>query len=92
MLLAPVTFAALFQPARRGADGPMVHGIHPGRMYGIAALRLGRGIHALLALMPMLLGATLGAAAGRRLDRDRRLPFEPIRPGRRALGPLCVGC
>jgi proline iminopeptidase len=84
LLLAPVTFAALFELARMGTDGPMVDGIHPRSMYGIVAFGLGRGIHALLALMPMLLGVTLGAVVARRLDRDRHLPSEPIRPGRRA--------
>jgi proline iminopeptidase len=82
MVLAPVTFAALFELARMGTDGPMVDGIHPGSTYGIVAFVLGRGIHALLGLLPMLLGATLGAAAARHLDRDRQHPREATRPGR----------
>jgi proline iminopeptidase len=82
MLLAPVTFAVVFELARMGTDGPMVDGIHPGSTYGFVAFVLGRGIHALLALLPMLLGATLGAAAARHLDRARQRAREPIRTGR----------
>jgi proline iminopeptidase len=55
MLLAQITFAALFELARLGTDGPMVDAIHVS-MYGIVAFWLGRGIHALLTLVPMLLG------------------------------------
>jgi proline iminopeptidase len=82
ILLAPVTFAALFELARMRTDGPIVDGIHPGSLYGIVTVVLGRGIHALLALLPMLLGTTLGAAAARHLDRGHQRARQPIRTGR----------
>ena len=70
MLLAPVTFVAVFELARIGTVGPMVDGIPLGSLYGFVAFALGRGLHGVLAVVPMLLGATLGAAAARRLDGD----------------------
>ncbi|MET0415037.1 MAG: alpha/beta hydrolase [Actinoplanes sp.] len=76
VLLGPVTFMAVFELARMGTAGPMVDGIHLGSTYGLVAFALGRGLHAILALLPMLLGAVLGAAAARRLDGD-----VPVRGG-----------
>ncbi|WP_158319546.1 alpha/beta fold hydrolase [Actinoplanes xinjiangensis] len=70
MLLGPVAFMVVFEVARMGTVGPMVDGIHPGSTYGLVALVLGRGLHAVLALVPMLLGGVLGAAAARRLAGD----------------------
>ena len=65
MVLAPVTFAVVFEVARLGASGPTVDGIHLGSTYGIMAFVVGRGVHGLLALAPMVLGAALGAAHAR---------------------------
>jgi pimeloyl-ACP methyl ester carboxylesterase len=76
LLLGPVTFMAAFELARMDTAGPMVDGIHLGSLYGFVAFALGRGLHAALALAPMLLGAALGAAAARRLDGD-----IPVRAG-----------
>ena len=67
MLVAPLTFAAVFELARLGVSGPTVDGIHLTSTYGIMAFAVGRGVHALLALLPMVLGAALGAALARRL-------------------------
>jgi len=67
MLAAPVAFAAAFEAARLWASGPTVDGIHLDSTYGIIALVVGRGVHGLLALLPMALGAALGAAWARRL-------------------------
>ena len=72
MLVAPVTFAAVLELARLGTAGPMVDGIHLSSEMSIAALVLGRGVHGLLTLVPMLLGAVFGAAAARRGNRDRQ--------------------
>ena len=66
MLVAPVTFVVVFELMRLGASGPTVDGIHLGSEYGVMAFALGRGVHALLALLPMVLGAALGAALARR--------------------------
>ena len=62
----PLTFAAIFELARLSASGPTVDGIHLGSTYGIMAFAVGRGFHALLALLPMVLGAAVGAALARR--------------------------
>jgi pimeloyl-ACP methyl ester carboxylesterase len=70
ILLAPVTFAAVFELTRLGTNGPLEDGIQLGTTYGVIAFVLGRGLHAVLALLPMMLGAVLGAALARRLDDD----------------------
>jgi proline iminopeptidase len=73
MLVAPLTFAMVFELARLAVSGPTVDGIHLTSTYGIMAFTVGRGVHALLALLPMVLGAALGAALARhRLSTSRR--------------------
>lgn len=62
MLLAPVSFVVVFELARMGYDGPMVDGIHASP-YGAIAFITGRGFQSLLTLIPMALGAALGAGA-----------------------------
>jgi len=66
ILLTPVVFAAVFEIARMGADGPTVDAIHPGSTYGIFAFVVGRGFHGLVGLAPMLLGSAFGAASAKR--------------------------
>jgi proline iminopeptidase len=65
-LVAPVTFAGVFELVRVGASGPTVDGIDPGSLYGIIAFAVGRGTHGVLAVLPMVLGTVLGAAWARR--------------------------
>lgn len=77
MAIAPITFAVVFEIARLGTDGPMVDGI-AFSSYGLIVLATGRGFHALLSLLPMLLGAAVGAGTARSIDRD------PSAGGRRA--------
>ena len=60
LLVAPVVFVVVFELARLGVAGPTVDAIHLNSAYGIIAFVLGRGFHALVALLPMLLGATYG--------------------------------
>ncbi len=64
IVLAPVAFAATFELARLRVDGPMVDGLHAS-FYGAIALVTGRGFHALLTLLPMALGAAVGAGVAR---------------------------
>lgn len=64
MLLAPVFFVIVFELARLGTVGLTAGGPHAST-YGAIGLVVGRGIHGLLALTPMVLGASLGAAAAR---------------------------
>lgn len=72
MLLAPVVFVAVFEIVRLDLTGPTVDGIHLTSTYGILAFIVGRGFHGLLTLLPMLLGASLGAGAVRRKRQGAR--------------------
>lgn len=69
MLLAPVLFAVVFELTRLDTDGPTVDGIHATTVYGLIALVVGRGFHALISVLPMVLGAAFGAGFARRRDR-----------------------
>jgi pimeloyl-ACP methyl ester carboxylesterase len=65
MLMSPAVFAVVFEITRMGVDGPMVDGLHAS-FYGAIAFITGRGFQALLTLVPMALGAALGAGWARR--------------------------
>ena len=73
MLLTPVLFAAVFELTRASTVGPLVDGIRlgGGGRFGVLALLLGRGLHVVLALLPMILGAALGAGLARRRNEGR---------------------
>lgn len=81
MLLTPVVFVGLLEVARAGVRGPTVDGIHLGGEFGLIAFVLGRGLHGVLTLVPMLLGAALGAAAARRLGGTAQRPHGWARTG-----------
>ncbi len=66
MLLAPLVFVLVYEVLRARVSGPTVDGIHLTSMYGLLAFVVGRGFHGVLTLLPMLLGASWGAAAWRR--------------------------
>jgi proline iminopeptidase len=66
VLGAPAVFVVVFELLRLDVSGPTVDGIHLGTTYGVMAFVLGRGVHGLLALLPMALGGSLGAALARR--------------------------
>jgi pimeloyl-ACP methyl ester carboxylesterase len=66
MLLAPIAYGVAFELGRLGASGPLVDAPQLDTSYGILALILGRGVHALLAYLPMILGALYGPAFVRR--------------------------
>jgi pimeloyl-ACP methyl ester carboxylesterase len=80
MLTAPAGFALVFELTRLGTDGPTVDGVHLST-YGVLAFVVGRGFHAVIALLPLLLGAAVGAASARRLG-----PVSTAATGRRQLG------
>jgi len=65
MLLAPVLFSAAVEIVRIGYVGPTVDHPHFSAL-GVLALLVGRGVHGLLALLPMLVGAAYGAGWARR--------------------------
>ena len=92
MLVTPVVFVAVVELVRMRVDGPMVDGIHPS-FYGAIALLTGRGFHALLTLLPMVLGASLGAALARTRAPDpqpaRRRSVRAFRRAGTGLLALC---
>ena len=69
MLVTPVIFVLAFEVARLGINGPTVDGIHLGSTYGIIAFVLGRGVHGVLVLVPMILGTVYGVWLAARLGR-----------------------
>lgn len=69
LLLAPLAYAATYELARLGIGGASLEGIRFDSIYGIAAFAAGRGFHALLALLPMVVGVSIGLA----IARPRRL-------------------
>lgn len=69
LLVLPVVFMALFEFARLAVSGPTVDGITMGSIYGIFAFALGRGLHGILVLVPMALGARYGVELAARLGR-----------------------
>ena len=60
IIVAPVVFAVAFEIVRMPFDGPTVDAPHLST-YGVLALVVGRGFHALLSLLPMAVGAAWGA-------------------------------
>ena len=67
MLASPAAFATAFELIR-SVEGPTVDGFQASE-YGIYAFVVGRGFHALLSLLPMALGAAVGAGTARKLSR-----------------------
>jgi pimeloyl-ACP methyl ester carboxylesterase len=62
VVVAPLAHVIAIEIARRDAIGPTVDLPRLDEPYGLLALILGRGFHALVGLLPMVLGASLGAA------------------------------
>jgi pimeloyl-ACP methyl ester carboxylesterase len=92
LLLAPAVFVPVFELARMRVDGPTVDGISLDGVYGVIALLGGRGVDALLVLLPMVVGASWGAVTER---RSRRPVAEAprrhlVRRGVLALGTAAV--
>ena len=95
MLVAPATFAAVFELWWLGIDGPTVDGFRFDSSYGVLAIVLGRGFFGLIAFLPMLVGTALGAALARRVSgtEPRRTGFwrRAALYGRRATILLAAG-
>jgi len=68
LLVSPLVFVCVFEVTRLGTTGPTVDGIHVST-YGVMALIVGRGVLTVLVLLPMLIGAALGAGFARRQGR-----------------------
>jgi proline iminopeptidase len=76
MLLAPAGFIVVFELARMRVDGPTVDGIRLDGLYGVIALIGGRGIDAVLVLLPMIVGASWGVALAHRFDTASDRPTK----------------
>lgn len=88
LLLAPAAFAAMFEFARRGLDGPTVDAVSPFSIMGAAAFVAGRGVQSVLVLVPMVLGAAYGVEIA---ARRRHGPARPMgRTGWAVTGTLTV--
>ncbi|HEX6302450.1 MAG TPA: alpha/beta fold hydrolase [Acidimicrobiia bacterium] len=70
LLVAPGVFVIVFEVARIGVVGPTVDAINLGSFYGIVAFVLGRVVHGILVLLPMILGAGLGVALAGRFGNE----------------------
>lgn len=65
MAAAPAVFAVAVELLRLRVDGPSVDAPHASA-FGFIALVTGRGLHGLLSVLPMVLGAAYGAGYARR--------------------------
>ncbi len=90
LLVAPVTFMVVFELARMRVDGPTVDGISSFGMYGIIALVSGRGIDALLLLLPLVVGCGWGVLLARRSERSPRPVRRAVARGLLALATAAV--
>lgn len=69
LVVAPLGFVAVYELARLGVDGPTVDAIQLGSLYGAIAFAVGRFMHGVYFLAPMLAGALLGVALAARLGK-----------------------
>ncbi len=69
LLLTPLGYAAGYERARIGIEGAAFGPVRLDTPYGIVALVAGRGVHGLLAFLPMVAGVAAGVA----LAGSRRL-------------------
>jgi pimeloyl-ACP methyl ester carboxylesterase len=67
MLVTPVVFVVAVELSRIAVVGPTVDRPQVSTFFGVLVLVLGRGFHALVQLLPMVLGAAVGAGLARRL-------------------------
>jgi pimeloyl-ACP methyl ester carboxylesterase len=86
---APLVYGFLFELGRMGADGPLVDAPRFDTTYGILALILGRGFHALLAFLPMVLGVLYGLTLARQLSPSTT-PAGPLTGRTVAIGFLTL--
>jgi proline iminopeptidase len=86
MVLAPVAFMLVFELARVRVDGPTVDGIRLDGIYGVMALVAGRGVDAVLIVLPMMVGASYGAALARRPRTPQAGPHQRLVLRRMVLG------
>lgn len=76
MVVAPLVFVVAVELARSSIGGPTTD-MPAFTTYGLLALAVGRGFHALVSWLPMLLGAAIGAGVGRHMDSAPSDSSEP---------------
>jgi proline iminopeptidase len=85
LVVAPLTFAAAYEVARLRVDGPISEVPRFGDIYGVMALLVGRGVDAVLMVMPLLVGIGYGLVVA---HRHSLTPGRPPGPHRVWLGRL----
>ena len=70
ILVTPLIFIVGYETFRVGVVGPSVDAPDLSTDFGLYVLVLGRGFHAVVGLVPMMVGAAVGAAAARRMRGD----------------------
>jgi proline iminopeptidase len=78
VLIALLSHIAAYELGRMGAVGPTVDLPRLDSTYGILAFVLGRGFHALVGLLPLAYGASLGGRIGRYLMPAAALSNSPL--------------
>jgi hypothetical protein len=63
-------WSPVFELARIGIEGPTVDAIQLGSLVGALAFVVGRGVHGLLVLLPMMVGAIYGVELAARRARS----------------------
>lgn len=71
LVLAPLAYIGAYELSRVGISGASLEVIRFDSVYGIAAFAAGRGVHGLLALLPMVVGGSIGIGLAQRGRRDR---------------------
>lgn len=74
LLIAPLVHVLALELARPDRLGPTVGALRLNEVYGVLAFLLGRGLYGLVALLPMILGASLGVFLARGRVQTRRGP------------------
>ncbi|MBW0115088.1 alpha/beta fold hydrolase [Pseudonocardia sp. KRD-169] len=85
VLPTSAVYGAVLELGRLAVALPTVDAVRLDSVYGVLALLAGRGVHALLLVLPMLLGARIGV--GIALRRSGAVPHR----ARRAIGTGVVG-
>ena len=84
ILAAPALFAIVFEVVRLDLTGPTVDQPQL-TTYGIFAVVVGRGFHALVSLAPLAWAAAVGAAVARRVEPEPTIGRSGVHAGLRAV-------
>ena len=86
LVLAPVGYVAAYELARTGIAGAAFGPVRLDTPYGLVALVAGRGVHGLLAILPMVAGAWVALALRRPRRRRDAVPAVLLAGATVALG------